>query len=252
MLHTSELRQRIVRSLCSSTVALFALFPGTGGARLEFAGSGTLVFTGASHCILTAAHVWEEVLKGAAKIGITRTDNINHRYLFPTVTIAPTLLRPDSGWSEWGPDLALLRLPPHRVGEIRASQVFEDLKTPTKAPNFETIGCWVAMGVPAELGSFTATHAEVQIIGRFVLPQYHKRSEFDFYDFQMDTTTPYMPKSFDGLSGGGLWKVLAFRSPETGEIDWVQRLKGVIYFQFPTQNGCRVIRAHGPESLGRI
>jgi len=252
MLRTSELRQSIVRSLCSSTVALFALFPGKGGARLELAGSGTLVFTGKSHCILTAAHVWEKVLKNSAKIGIELTDNISHRCLFATVTMAPTVLKPDSGWSEWGPDLALLRIPPHRVGGIKAFKVFEDVKTPTKAPDFKTIGGWVAIGAPAELGSFTSTHAVVQVSGRFVDPEYHKRSPYDYYDFKLDTTAPQMPSTFGGMSGGGLWKVLVYCSPKTGQIDWVQRLKGVIYYEFPPQNGFRVIRCNGPQSVKAV
>src|SRR5438477_2056323 len=87
---SEELRQKIVRNLGSSTVALFAVFNDKGKNRLELAGSGTLACIGNSHYILTAAHVWEEVLRSAVKLGITLTDNINHRTLIDVNTVVPT------------------------------------------------------------------------------------------------------------------------------------------------------------------
>jgi hypothetical protein len=45
MLRTSELRQSVVRSLCSSTVALFALFPEKRGAQIS---------TAIIHCLVTS------------------------------------------------------------------------------------------------------------------------------------------------------------------------------------------------------
>jgi len=251
MLRSSEdLRQRIVRNLGSSTVALFAVFNSKGADLLKLAGTGTLVVVDGSYYILTAAHVWEEILKSAVKLGITLTDDINHKCLMDVDTIVPTILKPHAlGWDEWGPDLALLRIPSGLVGGIKAFQVFEDLKAPGKPLNAECLECWVAIGTPEELGTFTQNHAEVQISGRFVEPRYHTRGEYDYFDFPMDTTSPGMPKSFGGFSGGGLWRVLVYCSPETGKIDWAQRLKGVVFFEFPIVNGRRIIRSHGQNSI---
>jgi hypothetical protein len=81
---SSELRQNIVRSIGSSTVALFAISNSEGSELLKLAGTGTLVTADNCHYILTAAHVWEESLKSAASLGITRSDNINHRYPIDT------------------------------------------------------------------------------------------------------------------------------------------------------------------------
>jgi hypothetical protein len=94
------------------------------------------------------------------------------------------------------------------------------------------------MGTPKELGTFTQTHAQVQISGDFVDPKVHSRGQHDYYDFQVDTTRTGMLKSFGGFSSGGLWRVLVHRSPVTGNIDWAQRLKGVIFWQFSIVN-CR-------------
>jgi hypothetical protein len=87
------------------------------------------------------------------------------------------------------------------------------------------------MGTPGELGTFTQIHADVQIMGRFVEPQPQDHGEYDYFDFEMDSSSPGMPKSWGGVSGGGLWRVLVYHSPETGKIDWAQRLKGVAFWE---------------------
>jgi hypothetical protein len=250
---TGELRQNIVRNLGSSTVALFAVSDAGGVDLLKLAGTGSLVTFGDSYYILTAAHVWQEVIKDAAKMGITLTDGINHSFLMDVGEIVPTIIGPGgSTWNEWGPDLALLKIPSARVGAIKAFQVFEYPKAPPKHLNVECLESWVAMGTPAELGKFTQNHADVQISGDFVEPQDRLHGEYDYFDFDVDTTRAGMPKDFGGFSGGGLWRVLVYWSPETGKIDWAQRLKGVIYWQFPLINHRRVIRAHGPRSIAAI
>ena len=250
--YEEELRQNIVRSLGSLTVTLFAVFDDHGKDRLELAGSGSLVCVDDGYYVLTAAHVWEEVLKSAVKMGITLTDNINHQHLMDVATIVPTMFKPDgSGWNEWGPDLALLRIPLEHVGGIKAFHVFEDLKYPPKPLNVECLECFIVMGTPKELGTFTQSHAEVQIIGRFVDPKSHEHGEYDYFDFQMDTTALGMPRSSGGLSGGGLWRVLELFA-QTGKIDWAQRLKGAAFFEFPLENGYRVIRCHGPKSIATL
>lgn len=247
---SGDLRQRIVRNLGSSTVALFAVFDSHGADVLKLAGTGTLALVGDSHGILTAAHVWEDVIKSAAKLGITLTDNINHKCLIDVSTVVATVVRDSaSDWNEWGPDIAFLRIPSEFVGGVKAFQVFEDLKAPPKPLGVEFLECWVAMGTPEELGTFTQTHAAVQISGDFVDPRSHIRGEHDYYDFEVDTQREGMPKSFEGFSGGGLWRVLVYHSPVTGKIDWAQRLKGVIFWQSPPVEGRRMIRCHGSKSI---
>jgi hypothetical protein len=247
---SGDLRQRIVRNLGSSTVALFAVFDSHGTDLLKLAGTGTLAVVDGLYGILTAAHVWEKVLKSAVKMGITLTDNINHRYLMDVSAIVATVFTDGSdGWNEWGPDIAFLCIPSEFVGGIKAFQVFEDLKVPPQPPGVKSLECWVAMGTPEELGTFTQTHATVQISGDFVDPRSHFRGGHDYYDFEVDTQREGMPKNFGGFSGGGLWRVLVYHSPVTGKIDWAQRLKGVIFWQSPLVEGKRMIRCHGSKSI---
>lgn len=80
LLRSSELRQQIVRDIGSFTVALFALTKTEKGDHVKLAGTGTLVVHGGFHYILTAAHVWHEVLKHATRLGINLAEDIGHRF----------------------------------------------------------------------------------------------------------------------------------------------------------------------------
>ncbi len=248
LLGTGDLRERIVRNLGSSSVAMLALYDNA----VKFVGSGSLVFVNDSHYILTAAHVWD-ALQSAPTLGITVTDNINHKFQIPMSAIVSNTLQPANlGWNEWGPDLALLRIPREQVGGIQAFQVFEHVTAAPKALNVESVEVWVAMGTPGELGKFTPTHADLQISGRFVSPEPVTHDRYDYFDFKVDSSSADMPKSWGGMSGGGLWRVLVYHSPETGKIDWAQRLRGVIFWQSSVNRGFRILRSHGQQSITAI
>jgi|ERR1051326_1116288 hypothetical protein len=245
LLGTGDLRQNIVRNLGSSSVAMLALYDN----GVKFVGSGSLVFVGGSHYILTAAHVWV-ALQSASTLGITVTDNINHKFPIPIPAIVTTTFQPDKlEWNEWGPDLALLRIPPEQVGGIKAFQVFEHIMAPPKPLGVEALEAWVVVGAPGELGKFTPTHADLQISGRFVSPKAVTRAPYDYFDFELDSSGSDMPKTWGGMSGGGLWRVLVYHSSETGKIDWATRLWGVVFWQFPLKEGYRIIRSHGHQSI---
>lgn len=249
MLRSSEeLRQKIVRNLGSSTVALFADVKRNGETRHQLVGSGSLVLVGSSHYILTAAHVWQ-VIQSAPKLGYILTDNIRHKPQIDVGAIVATTFTPEA--EEWGPDLALLRIPPVFVGGIQAYKVFDDLKAP-KSPNVESLTSWVIMGTPDELAPVSIDHTAVQISGRFVQPCLHNHGRYDYFDFEIESGSSDLPLSWGGVSGGGLWKVLVYRSRDTGKIDWVQCFKGVAFWQSSRKNGYRLLRCHGPKTITRI
>jgi hypothetical protein len=250
--HSPEFLQKIQRSLGSSTIALFVLLDDHGKERLEPAGTGTLVVIGNRYYILTAAHVWER-LESGLRFGISLIENRDHKMWIDPKTIAPTLIKPpDSRWNEWGPDVALLNIPEVIVGGIKAHRVFEDLTTPGKMLNAPTVEFWAVMGTPKELGTFTPHHAEVQIAAFFGNPKYQRRGEHDYYDLEVNIRSPGMPKSFQGVSGGGLWRILAYISEETKKVDWVPRLKGVAFFELEAAGDNVTIRCHGPKSLTAV
>src|SRR5216683_422182 len=66
-----ELWNTLARDAQTYSTPLFSLSKTSEGNVLRLAGSGTLLAKGESHYILTAAHVWHELLKRADYVGIT-------------------------------------------------------------------------------------------------------------------------------------------------------------------------------------
>jgi len=259
LMNSTELTSRITRNVGSSTVTLFAVHQANGTEELKLAVSGSLVAMGSHHGVLTAAHVWEQALRPASQMGITLTDNINHQHLISIQNITATVVKPHgSQWSEWGPDLAFLRLPDVHVRPIETYLVFESLYTPPpKPPVTQVLEVWVASGTPEETGTFTQQAASVEIMGHCLQeqPAYTRVSEkrTDYYDFEAEAGVGGVPQSFAGFSGAGLWRVFVYPSGEAaGGVDWVKGLEGVVFWQFPLLNGHRRIRSHGPESISSL
>jgi len=250
---SSGLQQKIGRSIADFTVALFAVSQSKEGDLLELGGTGTLVAVAGCHYILTAAHVWERVLKSAVKVGITLKEGVDHRFLMDVNTIVPSGVPKPNAWGEWGPDLTFLRVPDGHVGSISAYRVFYNLTM--VRPDTIDVGCLeigMLMGTPAELGQFVQTHAEVRINGLFLdvgAPYTH--GDFDYVDLDVDVSSPSpaLSQDFGGVSGGGLWQVLIYRSALTDEIEWRATLEGVAFHQSALVNGHRIIRCHGKQSM---
>ena len=106
------------------------------------------------------------------------------------------------------------------------------------------------MGTPAALGRIIDAHADLQITGMFLGPETQRRTgDFDYLDYEMDLAMPGVPRRFGGVSGGGVWRVWLFYSPDTGRIDWEMSFHGVAFYELDIANEHRPIRCHGPDSL---
>jgi hypothetical protein len=154
------------------------------------------------------------------------------------------------GLERMGPDLLFLRIPTEYVGRIEAVKSFYSLDRdrPQVKLGVEVL---FLMGAPGEFGKYTPQHAELNINGfQFdanALP--HRHGEFDYLDSKEDTKFPGVPKSFGGVSGGGLWRVQIFDSPDPGKLDWKWFLQGVAFWQIPQPDEHMTVRCHGPESI---
>jgi hypothetical protein len=248
-----DLQYRLALDIGKFTVALLGLDKNA-EAKESFAGTGTLVTLGGRHHILTASHVWHDVLKTSSKIGVTLPADITHSFKMETSSIESVAdLRPAAGGNEWGPDLILLRVPSEYISEISAHRVFYDKDVDGKPAPPGSGGCEVRIlkGTPAELATFEPKHADLNIVNFFsnVNAPFQTHNEYDFVDLDFDTALPGNPKDFGGVSGGGLWDLQVFCSPESGKPDWTRQLKGVAFWQKPPVGTIRTIRCHGPLSL---
>jgi hypothetical protein len=242
---------RIARDNWIYTVTLFALFHTPEGDLLSLAGTGTLVAYGDAHYILTAAHVWHEVLKKADKVGITLREVYDHSCLMETQTLVALGLPKPSAWTEWGPDLIFLRIPAIRVGEINAFRVFYNLAMQgVTVPSGEYTEAHLLIGTPKALGTYRQNHASVQVTPFWVsIPVPHEHDGLDFLDVHARLPPPSTVDSFGGVSGGGLWKVKVYSDPATGKLESVAALEGVAFYAFDIHGGAGMVRCHGLESV---
>jgi hypothetical protein len=232
---------------------LFSLKRTREGDVLRLAGSGTLVAHDGSHYILTAAHVWYEVLKYSDFVGVTLREVYDHTCLLETATILAYGPERPAGWTEWGPDLILLRIPDIRVGEIKAFKVFYDMRAElsglvTRDRN-ET---YLLVGTPSVLGSYTQNHASVELMGMWVgVPRVYSHGQWDYFDTKAALRPPSSANTFGGVSGGGLWRVQVYYSPESGRIESAVALEGVAFYELGTENGQGIVRSHGLQSIDK-
>lgn len=249
--NSDEVQLQIIHDLGTFTVALFGVFGSKEGDRLVLAGTGTLVTHKGSIYILTASHVWEEILKSAVKMGITLDEKIDHQFLIDVKAIEPFGPPKPDKWDEWGPDIVFLRIPNEHRGTIIAYRDFYDPEKDGKiSVDADHLECRILMGAPKALGTFTQIHAHIEINGFFLQADapFHKRDGYDYIDFQVNTAETGIPNSFGGVSGGGSWRVLVHQSASK-KINWTRVLEGVAFWESDMGNSHLMIRCHGPETI---
>jgi hypothetical protein len=166
--------------------------------------------------------VWEKKLKGSMGVGLTFTEDLDHKYFIPIKAIEVSGPTPPDKWNEWGPDLVFLKMPSEVVGTISAHKSFYRVGPPSKAESakdYDGIVCielHMLMGTPHEQGTFTDNHAELQITGMLQnISKRHDTQEWDYLDLEMDLTQKDVPKDFGGVSGGGLWEIWVYRPKDS-------------------------------------
>lgn len=241
-----EEQVKIVKSISMYSVAIFSI-SGTGGEeRLRFVGTGTLVYHNGDHHILTALHVWEEGFSHNSKLAISLRNGVYHRFSMDRETIIPVGLPKPKKWTEAGPDLVLLRIPDIHVGTIKANKVFYNLSIGEPSPpNVECIQARFLIGVPACLGTFSQKTARIGFRGFHV----GVRQVPGFIEALVNVGDLPSPQSLQGVSGGGLWKVLLYESSPGGPVESIPILEGVAFFEFHPEDNTRVIRCHDIETI---
>jgi len=234
--------------------------------RLVPAGSGTLVRIDAHHYVLTAGHVWAEVLAGFPMVAISaREDGV--------VTIPRDALTSKWMWyetaPEWGPDLALLQLAPSDAKRLERRKVFLNLREHRNRWLIDPLevdwGVWAVTGMLGNLSIVTQVpeqrmiHAEIQVRAFFSgVDAQHERDGYDYLDLGVDRTDAPVQElvaregdtTFGGMSGGGLWQIPIHRDA-TGAIVWdgAKHLRGVAFWESAPHDRRQEIRGHGPRSL---
>ncbi len=219
------------------------------------AGAGTLIDFHGIRGIVTAAHVASKVQTirdlGIATFGIGKYEALNCQGDDLEVTTIGASLSPSEG-----PDLAFVRVPIRIEERLAASHAYFSSAQRARLQQLghtrSSTGPIFLTGIVAELSeslgirgaSAHTRHASLNGIGRIEAVQLDDRG-IDRITFRVTHNEKLpAPKSYEGLSGGGLWML--------GEgTDILSRtLIGVAYYQSEVdEKGVRLISCHGPLSI---
>ena len=235
-------------------------------------GSGTLVEIDGHFAILTAEHVVRHPERPDLHL-----DNMKHGG--PKLLIPPLDFPADISFesyalrvfttgrknSEYGPDLAIVVLPPSgKLQEIQARRSFYPLASKTeekKAQALEDVGFMAFCGFP---GATRLEHeaalgfSKVVELGGFAFitgrERYEEREPWDYFELGVKGDEVVdIGHSFGGVSGGGVWQVPVYRKkgdPEGSEYYKRMTFAGVAFCEEehrPEEDF--FVRTHGPKSI---
>lgn len=77
--------------------------------------------------------------------------------------------------------------------------------------------------------------------------------DHDYFTFPVGCSERSVaPRSFGGMSGGGLWQVPVVRDAQ-GQIEHdIPLLSGVVFYQVPTTDAYCGVKSHGRKSVYRV
>ena len=224
-------------------------------------GSGTLVTVGKLAGVVTARHVAEVLRKLKARSGaraqIVRMSRKNGGHVRHELDLrqAEFVLSPGLDGPN-GPDLAFVVLSVENETTLKATNSFYplDKDLPSLKGNYPApVQIDMALGVVAEW----TTDLEVTAEGgkrNFTLIAFtgHSQNEREHEGYDLATLVPppeadiLLPKSFGGVSGGGVWRV--FYKPDGSNTVVDSRLIGTAFYELPTEGRTNLIH-HGLRSL---
>ena len=227
------------------------------------AGSGSLVTVGSVHGILTAAHVLKE-LPDKGEVGLVRFPRVQRFAEKLTIDMehVDKLTIGAAPFGAEGPDLGFLRLWPEVLGTLKArGNAFFNLWKRRKSvlcgdhPDLRCfdglsgmIAEWTTDLPPEERGTrkkrFRALFGVGMVIGK------RESNGFDLFDFEVTYgQSSVSPDSFEGMSGGALWRVYCTKD-DNGQTSMAEKkMFGVAFHQSDLSDQKRIITCHGPRSV---
>jgi hypothetical protein len=251
LVESGEIQRQVGREAEMYSVALLSSVTINGTPAARIAGSGTLYQHSGSLYVLTARHVWDEVLRKSDRVGFSLREEHIHEFYIDTKRIVPIGLDWDPHCLEWGPDIVFLRIPNEEAGSLKAFRVFyaETGRMPTQ----DCFDVWALIGAPEASSLYHADHLSFDINAFIVnqgIPFDH--GGFDYLDFRIPVNVlGENMSSFGGLSGCGIWRICAFPADNAHGFESISTLCGVAFYQSEIIDGERSIRCHGPASLSK-
>lgn len=238
---------RSVWTYCTS------IFVGSADTPARYFGSGTFVRAKGVACLLTAAHVWEEmpsVTELDARIGFTLETDHAPTWV-PRASLQERFVSSRTS-DEWGPDIALIAIHERDVHRLEVEKAFYivDRERPLQPRLGATIR-WGITGASDELSTFTDKEA---LLKNHMLAtreaSFLDHDGLDYVELQYGHAAPEdIPESWKGLSGAGLWMCHLTPGDTQAELQVIPILSGVAFYQRAIESRVGAIRCHGPQSL---
>lgn len=220
-------------------------------------GSGTLVRIGKTRGILTAAHVWK-VVEQQERVGFYvnayRRTEIQSSFEDTDKLVAKVI--GDSTGDEMGPDIAFLKLSDLCAATLEMLGTFLNadrhqavLAAQTSTPFIQYDA---VVGIVAEWEPSVTMRGKSKVIKLEALTNIGSTSMMSAGHGGCDrlefTPVPepgfVLPKSYGGVSGGGLFRVVADR-----EMAVAVALHGVAYWETEKDSPTNKIVCHGPQTI---
>ncbi|HMF25950.1 MAG TPA: hypothetical protein VKG24_28025 [Pseudolabrys sp.] len=246
-------------------------FVGLENDRAISLGSGTLIQFGKIRGVLTCAHVLagdvDRQIPGVldrVEFGIccfpVRTGEVQ------TLRITRDMTRPVAigtrPWNQQGPDLAFLRLPDADMTNLeRLASVVDGMRQRANAfvgePDTRHVANLVCGVInertgPVQMrGNAAAVTTFEGLINSGCVVATSEADGMDLFRFQpVPGEGATLPSTYEGTSGGGLWRLYLKRG-EDGTYSLIQsRLVGVAFWETPVEGELHIV-CHGQQSLYR-
>jgi len=254
-----ELTEGVVRELSAFSIGFARVVETANRPRVDLLGSGTLVTAGRKQAILTAHHV-VQVLPRVGRLGLLLWSS-DH----PTTVDCAGLgfLEIARGVDDSvGPDLGAVVLSAPIASAIAAQKSFYNLDNRRDGvlnrPPQDNEGFWIANGFIDER---TTEHRGEGIVSKrfFNLSaaggaeRQPDVDQFDYYQYPVSIEgREYSPRSFGGMSGGGLWQIPLAREGNGSVVSRTPLFSGLVFYQVPTTSSECGVRCHGRRSIYEI
>lgn len=254
-----SLKSDIVRRLAEYSVGFLRLGDTPDGRDAFLLGSGTLVVIGNTFAILTAHHVIQ-ALPRRGRLGIFLAPTFAPHSV-DTQGLAYLELARGNHDSE-GPDLGAVVLAPSIAGAITAKKTFYNLELRRERllhnPPNSRDGIWFLHGFVEEN---TVVEPDT-VLGYGLVKRFYsfggigrpksvlQMGDHDYLTVSISPAAqPPVPKSFGGMSGGGIWQVPLARDKSGDLVQQMPLLSGVAFYQDAVTEEGSAVRCHGRASV---
>lgn len=246
----STVKKEIDRFTSDSTVAILG-YDNNDNPIDGLLASGTFVIINSIYGILTAKHVWEKLKLKSTYTSFCIVGMIH--YLREKTEYLKCYI-PDKDV-----DICFIEIPPTILGTIKAVRNFHPI-LPENFLDIESIkdSMWITVGFPYLMQKFE--EREINIFRYYTHVKNYKKISDDWDILELDIRTENganeLPKSFGGMSGGGIWNFKGFYNDDSGKVKFFIKhnlkdalLAGVNFRQECSNDKVDRICGVGPASI---